>query len=304
VIAGGALTLSVTGTLDDGSFETNGAFGVTNMNFWSAGNGIDLPVAPASGTLLATTITNTAPDFQLVVNTWGAPDLGPNPVAFSNNAAIGHLILDGRTNSAFQFSGTSVASAMYVDLLDIRGFPAINVDQFGNFLSLIADPNMKVYFGGALANGREVAEKLGQVNGGRFIWVSNYNNGFFSSTNMVYGNGTTNRVNYALVTSCDIDSNGNGTPNCQDPSPVPFVSSAAVGLKVDYTTVPTPAALVSWTAFPSSTNSLYTAPVADSTHWELVTNFVYPGMFPGRVMITDLIKTNSPRFYRVRVGAP
>lgn len=304
VIAGGALTLSVTGTLDDGSFETNGAFGVTNKNFWSAGNGIDLPVAPASGTLLATTITNTAPDFQLVVNTWGAPDLGPDPAAFAKNAAIGHLILDGRTNSAFQFSGTGVANAMYVDLLDIRGFPAINVDQFGNFLSLIADPNMKVYFGGALANGREVAEKLAQVNGGRFIWVSNYNNGFFSSTNMVYGNGTTNRVNYALVTSCDIDSNGNGIPNCQDPSPVPFVSSAAVGLKVDYTTVPTPAALVSWTAFPSSTNSLYTAPVADSTHWELVTNFVYPGMFPGRVMITDLIKTNSPRFYRVRVGAP
>jgi hypothetical protein len=304
LIAGGALTLNVTGTLDDGSFETNGAFGVTNKNFWSAGNGIDLPTAPASGTLLATTITNTAPDFQLVVNTWGAPDLGPNPAAFSNNTAIGHLILDGRTNSAFQFSATGAASAMYVDLLDIRGFPAINVDQFGNFLSLICDPNMKVYFGGALANGQEVAEKLAQVNGGRFIWVSNYNTGFFSSTNMVYADGTTNRLNYALVTSCDIDSNGNGIPNCLDPSPVPIVSSAAVGLKVDYTTGPTPAALVSWMGFPSSTNSLYTAPVADSTQWELVTNFVYPGMFPGRVMVTDLIKTNGPRFYRVRVGVP
>jgi hypothetical protein len=304
LVAGGALTLSVTGTLDDGSFGPFGAFGVTNMNFWSSGNGIDLPVAPASATLLATTITNTAPDFQLVVNTWGAPDLGPNPAAFAKNAAIGHLILDGRTNSAFQFSGTGPANAMYVDLLDIRGFPAANVDQFGNFVSLIVDPNMKVYFGGALANGREVAEKLAQVNGGRFIWVSNYNTGFFSSTNMVYANGTTNRVNYALATSCDIDSNGNGVPNCQDPSPIPIVSSGAVGLKVDYTTVPTPAALVSWTAFPSSTNSLYMAPVADSTQWELVTNFVYPGMFPGRVTVTDLIKTNTPRFYRVRVGAP
>ena len=304
LLAGGALTLSVSGTLDDGSFETNGAFGVTNKNFWAAGNGINLPIPPVSGTLLATTITNTAPDFQLVVNSWGAPDLGPNPAAFSNNTAIGHLILDGRTNSAFQFSGTGAANAIYVDLLDIRGFAAGNVDQLGNFLSLICDPNMKVYFGGALANGQEVAEKLAAVNGGRFIWVSNYNTGFFSSTNLVYGTGVTNRLNYALVTSCDIDSNGDGIPNCLDPSPVPIISSGAVGLKVDITTVPSPAALISWTAFPSSTNSLYTAPVADSTQWELVTNFVYPGMFPGRVMVTDLIKTNAPRFYRVRVGAP
>ena len=149
-----------------------------------------------------------------------------------------------------------------------------------------------------------IAEKLALVNGGRFIWVSNYNTGFFSSTNLVYADGTTNRLNTALVTSCDIDSNGNGIPNCLDPSPVPVASPAGLGLKVEFTTTPTPAALVSWMSFPSSTNSLYTASVADSAHWQLVTNFVYPGLFPGRVMVTDLIKTNGPRFYRVRVGTP
>src|SRR5262249_15121311 len=151
---------------------------------------------------------------------------------------------------------------------------------------------------------KSIAEKLALVNDGRFIWVSNYNTGFFSSTNLVYADGSTNRLNTALVTSCDIDSNGNGIPNCQDPSPVPIISPAGVALTVEYTTAPIPAALVSWTAFPSSTNSLYTAPVADSADWQLVTNFVYPGLFPGRVMVTDLIKTNSPRFYRVRVGTP
>ena len=70
------------------------------------------------------------------------------------------------------------------------------------------------------------------------------------------------------------------------------------------TNLPAPAAVVSWTAFPSTTNFLYAAPLTGGSSWQLVTNFVYTGRFPSRVAVTDLIKTNVPRFYRVGVSSP
>jgi hypothetical protein len=163
---------------------------------------------------------------------------------------------------------------------------------------------MKVYFGQALANGRSIAEKLPLVNKGCFFWVSNYNTGFFSSTNVIYPDGSTNRLNTALVTSCDIDSNGNGIPNCMDPTPIPVLSASGLALSVTYTNQPASAAVVSWTVFPYTENSLYSASSPNSTNWQLVTNFVYQGSLPNRVTVSDLVKTNAPRFYRVRAGSP
>ncbi len=304
IVAGGALTFDLGSLLDDGSYTTNTADYITNKNFWIVGNGINLPSQVAHASLLGTTITNVAGDYELVVNNWSAADKGNAPAGFTDNAAIGHLILTGRTNCTFEFRGTGSANAMYVDYLDLRGFVATNADQFGNFLSLTCAPNMKVYFGQATADGVSVAEKLPLVNDGRFLWVSNYNTGFFSSTNVVYPDGTTNRLNAALVASCEIDSNGNGIPNCQDPAPVPILTPMGLGLSVTTTNRPSPATLVSWTAFPLTTNALLWAPVANGTNWQVLTNFLYTGSMPNRVTVTDLIKTNAPRFYRVRVGTP
>ncbi len=307
MLAGGALTFDLTGTLDDGSLAASGADNITNKNFWSDGNGINLLTHPAQASLLGTTITNNTPDFQLVVNRWAGADLGATPAGFNNNAAIGHLILSGTTNCTQEFSPVTGNNALYVDELDLRGFIASNVDDSKNYMSLQVDPGMKIYYGQALANGVSIAERLNGKNGGAFIWVSNYNTGFFSSTNMVYPDGSTNRLNTALVTSCDIDSNGNGVPNCLDPAPVPVplsLSPGNIALAVHLTSQPAPAAVVSWNAFPTTTNFLYAVPLGGGTNWQLVTNFTFNGPAPARVSVTDLIKTNAPRFYKVRISSP
>ena len=306
----GPLTLAITNSLDDGSLLANSADAITNKNFWSA-RGFNLLAAPLAGSLLGTTVINTDPTYADVPNTWAAADLGATPAGFSGNSAVGHLILSGLDpDSHFTFSGTSGNNALYVDELDLRGSIATNIDAFKNYIGVQINPGMKIYYGQALANGVSIAERLNGKNGGGFIWVSNYNTGFFSSTNMVYPDGSTNRLNTALVTSCTIDSNGNGIPNCMDPAPVTLLSASSLALSVTVTNQSlrtdqsTRAAIVSWTAFPSSTNYLYFAPVPGGNNWQLVTNFVFTGRFPTRVTVTDLVKTNAPRFYRVRVTAP
>lgn len=302
-IAGGALTLSVTNLLDDGSLGSYGADGVTNKNGWIVGNGVNLTQRPAQASLLGTTITNRAKDYQRAVNYWAGQDRGADPAGYVNNAAIGRLVLDGGFHAQYHFTGPGAGSALYVDTIELLHGAATNVDLAGNFMSLTCDPNMKVYFGQALANGASIAQKLAAVNGGRFIWVSNYHSGFFCTTNVVYADGSTNRLNTALVTSCDIDSNGDGIPNCNDPSPVPILTPAGLALSVDYVQGSTPAAQVSWKAFPKTFNTLLSAPSSDAKDWQVVTNFTYTGAFPDRVQVMDLIKTNVPRFYRVRVNA-
>ncbi|HEV2208064.1 MAG TPA: hypothetical protein VG167_04770 [Verrucomicrobiae bacterium] len=300
LLAGGALTLAVTNSLDDGSLGPNSADGITNKNSWLAGNGINLLVLPSQASLLGTTVTNLAADYALVDSIWAGADLGNTAAGFANNAALGRLILDGLTNNTYEFTPATGHNALYVDRLELLDFVAINQDGAGNWASLMCDPGMTVYYGQALANGMDISEKLNQVNNHQFQWVSNFNTGFFSSTNVVYTDGSTNRLNTALVTSCDIDSNGNGIPNCQDPNPIPVLSARSFALTVGVTNRPSPAALVSWSAFPGTTNYLLSATSAHATNWTVVTNFYYPGPLPGRVTVADLVRTNNPKFYRVR----
>jgi hypothetical protein len=77
-----------------------------------------------------------------------------------------------------------------------------------------------------------------------------------------------------------------------------------LGLAVTLTNSPERSAMISWTGFPATTNWLYSASASSSTNWQLVTNFVFTGPFPGRVTVTDKVKADAPRFYRVRVGSP
>jgi hypothetical protein len=236
VQAGRAINLNVTNILSDGipnlatlPLSDQLLATVTNGNGWQTGFGITLASRPLAGDLLGTTITNFGFPNTIVPIIWGAKDRGrfdPTDSAksgFLNNAVIGHLILDGQDNSVFRFSPAPNLNnnALYVDCIEFRGWAASHADVQGNLLAVSVDPNMKVYFAQALANGRSIAEKLDGQSGGRFIWLSNYNYGYFSSTNLVYPDGSTNRVNAALAQSGDIDSDGDGTVNSLDPSPVP-----------------------------------------------------------------------------------
>ncbi len=138
-----------------------------------------------------------------------------------------------------------------------------------DFIGLKLDTNFTIYYAQAIVNGRSIAEKLNgalgvtDTNGGRFCWVSNYNAGFWSSTNVVYTDGTTNRLNTALVTSCSIDSNGNGVRNCMDTNPIPVVSPATLRFTATLTNRPSPAVVLSWNTVPLTTNYLYSAASLD-----------------------------------------
>jgi len=214
------------------------------------------------------------------------------------------LILDGGYDSLFTFNGTSAANAIYVDYLELRNY-ATNRDGMGNFIGLNPNSNMKIYFGQAVANGASIAEKLNGkygVNGaagGSFCWVVNQA-GFYSSTNLVYPDGTTNTFNAALVGSCNLDSDGDGIVNCSDSTPI--LRPGDLALSVAVVGVSVPQAAVSWQSSPYAANYLYYKDSFGATNWQMLTNFV-SGPLGGRVSVQDPIKPTGPRYYRVRVDA-
>ena len=291
--AGHRLTVWATNSLTDG--------GPDNGSIWTAGVlGFSLPFEPPIASLLGTTITDTAPAWASVNNQWAGQDRGPSLAGYSNNAALGRLILDGGLNSSFAFAAPTGANALYVDYLEFRDNMA-NFDGSGNLANLYFGPGMKLYYAQLIINGVSFAEKLNHKNGGGLNWVAAYA-GAFSSTNMVYPDGTTNRLNLALVQSCDLDSNGNGIANCQDPAPI-FVPSemnlTAVFTNTSSTTVSSNAVVLSWNSIPFATNSVFFEPSVTATNWQLLTNFV-SGPAGGRQRVVDPVGA-SGKFYRVRV---
>lgn len=322
--AGAALTLSVITNLDDGSLSA-GADSVTNKNGWYAGYGINLPVWPTNSSLLATTITNNGPAGALVPNLWAGQDRGPVPAGYNNNAAVGRLILDGQdARTRFNFLRTDLTNALYVDLLELKD-ATITADGFGNFVGVNIDTNFTVYYGDAIVAGHSIAEKLNGkygyagTNGGRFVWVSNYNTGFFSSTNVTYTDGSVHRLNRALVYSCNIDSNGQPYPptggvnaTCDGtilkPDPIPVLTPASLvltAIAVTETNPPGRSIVLSWNTIPLSSNYLYSSPsLLSGTNWQLVTSFLSADVLGGQATVRDVIKTNGPHYYRVRALSP
>ena len=300
LLAGRALNLTVTNWLDDGTLLGDG-FTVTSKNFWSVNAGINLLVKPAQGSLLGTTVHSTSPPDGEVLNLWAADDLGQTPAGFVNNTALGHLILDAGRDSNFRFAGTGPNKALYVDRLELRNF-ATNIDAGGNFPAIALDPNFKLYYGEAVMNGFSVAERMNGRNGGQLQWVSGQA-GFFSATNVAYPDGTIHRLNSALVASCSLDSNNNGSANCIDPAPVWVASQYR--LSAALTNGPVPAIVLTWRTVGSATNSIYTTTNLAEPSWQLLTNFVSePAIGPPLTKRFGAALGAGPRFYRVQVDVP
>jgi hypothetical protein len=316
LLAGGSIALTVTNKLDDGSLS-NSVDVITGKNLWLDYGGINLLRAPAKASLLATTVGSFAEANSEVVNYWAGQDRGGSPNGFVNNAALGRLVLDGEDDgSLFTFLPTGQSNALYVDRLDLVDAATNSVinplSGELDFTGVNLDPNFTIYYAQALAGGRSIAEKLNgaygvaDTSGGRFRWVSNYNVGFWSSTKVVYSDGTTNRLNTALVQSQTIDSNGNGIPNGSDANPIPVLSPAGLALKLTFTNVPPGAVELSWNSVPNSTNYVFFKPSATATNWRLLTtNSFLPknpfvvGPAGGRQRVMDPVNVGG--LYRVRV---
>jgi hypothetical protein len=270
--------------------------------------GLNLPIKPLVGDLLGTTISCTAPPpNKQVGNTWAGQDYGVSTAGYTNNAAIGKLILDALgISSSFKFNGTGISNAIYVDDLELRDY-ATNFD--GTHVGALAfNPNLVIYYANAtIAGGVSVAEKLNHLNGNHLRWVPMYI-GYFSSTYIVYPDGTTNGpFNAGLAQSTTIDSNGNGIPNGSDP--IPFFVSSQIHLTLTATNNPPLTARLMWDSIPGSTNTVYYRTNLILGNWLPLTTNISPSLVPpaGGWPITNTITiavTNNPsvpHFYRVRV---
>jgi hypothetical protein len=303
--AGRSLTLQATNLLTD--------TGAANGNSWSVGGlslvGLNLPIKPLVGDLLGTTIFMRAPaPNKQVVNTWAGLDYGVSTAGYTNNEAIGVLILDALgASSSFKFNGTGVSNAIYVDDLELRDYATNFNGSLVNALSI--SPNLVIYYAQAMVNGVSVAEKLNGLNNNHLRWVPMYT-GYFSSTNLIYTNAdgtiTTNGpFNAALAQSTTIDSNGNGIVNANDPTP--FFVSSEVNFKLTLNNPPL-TALLTWDSIPSATNTVYYRTNLVLGNWLPLTTNISPSLVPpaGGWPITNTItiavtNTSVPHFYRVRV---
>lgn len=326
--AGRSLTLQVTNLLTDNC--------LTNGNIWtvgaaSVGTGISLPIKPSAGDLLGTTITNIAPVNTRVINTWAGTNFGLSTSGYTNNAAVGRLILDVKPSTispAFVFNGTGTNNALYVDYLELRDYATngtfINgIGSYYDFSSwLTINTNLVIYFAQAVENGVSVAENIDYAsrvqgaNGGRLRWIPAYV-GHFSSTNLVYA-GVTNTVNAALAASKNIDSDGDGIYNYYDTTP--FFVSSQMNFNLTVTNL---SVRVQWTTVPNATNSIYYRTNLTTGGWLPFTNFgsyyygnnlsvpnatqsntfVSPQVYPSpaaNVWVFDAV-TNNPHYYRVLV---
>jgi len=298
--AGRSLTLQATNLLTD--------TGVTNGSIWSVGAasigaGLNLPIKPALGDLLGTTITNIAPTNKNVINIWAGVDRGSSNSGYTNNAAVGRLILDAlgaSPGTQFYFSGTGASNAIYVDYLELQD-RATNRDGSGNVSALVFNTNLVIYYAQAVINGSSVAEKLNHKNSNHLRWVPTYA-GYFSSTNIVNPDGTTNTVNTALAQSTTIDSDGDGIVNANDPTP--FFVSGNVNFTATLTNVPPLKVRLQWQTMPDATNYVFYKTNLLAANWLVLTNFITPPAPPYAPITTNVLDSVNPavqKFYRVRV---
>ncbi len=310
--AGSSLTLIVTNRLTDGG-PGNGSVWTVGAN--SVGNGISLPVLPASGDLRGTSITLFAPDDVNVVNTWAAADHGAVTKAYTNNEAVGQLILNALSNTVhgtqFYFTGVGASNAIYVDQLQLLGFSdyhsrVVNTNTGTvSIPSLVFNTNLVIYYADAVSDdGVDVSFQLNGFNSNHLRWVPAYA-GYFSSTNLVYG-GVTNTFNVALAENTHIDSDGDGIANAYDPTP--FFLSGELNLNVYPTNHPANTIAISWNSIPLATNSVFYS--TNLLSWWLLTNiyvptnpFVSPEPYPGpatNITVFDPV-TVPGRFYKVTI---
>lgn len=324
--AGRALNLQTVQTLSDGATNLV-ANGQTNGNIWVVGangiggtdSGFNALVNPLSGDLLGTTVTNIAPVAKTIYNVWSGVNRGINTSGYSNNLAVGHLVLDslyntatpGRSAGIFNFAGSAgagVTNTLYVDCLELSDY-ATNVDSGYNPKTLQFATNFIIYYAQAFINGQSVAEKInhkgidvnGVNNSDHLRWVPGYA-GYFSYTNLVYPDGTTNAVNQALAQSTDISSGGNLSSNNKGIPTQIFIPSQ---INLNVTITNNLARRLTWTIPATATNYFVQYKTNLLTPgWTLLPNSTVtnaPGRIPLATTNVFFLDTNSGpmRFYQV-----
>lgn len=280
----GALILSVSDLLVDS--------GPSAPVSWFAGAGVQLSTLPTASDLLGTRIVSRVPANGLAEHLWPAVDFGASARGFTNNLALGKLALDALNDlSLLRFAGAGTQCALYVDYLEFLNYAT------NDLAALQIANNLTIYF----ANANVAPGKIDGRHGGRLRWVKDFA-GPMSSTNITYPSGRTYTFNSALVQDKDLDSDGDGIVNGDDPTPI--YTEDHVDLRVALTNAPSKRAVISWFALGGSTTHVEYKTSFDSANWQTL-SVVNSGPSAERLTVTDPIpNTMQQRFYRVRVYPP
>jgi hypothetical protein len=219
IAAGGFVNIHATGDLSDGGVDFPGLI--------AAPYGINLPVKPATGNLLGTTVSLVAPQFSFSESFWAAEDLGPTQSGYQNNAALGVLSLDIDVGGVLSFSPVGSANAIYVERLELSDLVLADLEN-----ALILSEGMTLYYASTSDNVNP-ADLDGFVTsgGGTLRWVKDGSGtGSAELVTIRSGDGRTLRVPKALRFSQVLDSDGDGVVNASDSSPFDLVVVSQVEL--------------------------------------------------------------------------
>lgn len=282
-LTAGTLILSPTNSLTD-----TGASGTNRIN---CALGFYLTVKPVTGDLLGTTIYSTAPFNRDVPHVWAGANLGPVPAGYTNNAALGRLLLDTSNTvvslNRLSFSGTGTNSALYVDYLELSGTLTNNLAAH-----LFIETNMTIYF----ANANVPVESLDGQLGGRLRWVKDYA-GLNTGVDVRLPDGRTVKVNVAKLNSQVLDSDGDGIVNASDLSPFDGV---ILNSQVTFTNVPPLTAFVTWEAAAQTVYQIEVNTNLLTTTWQFLANFTNASATNRVVTFSDPVPAaGTERYFRV-----
>lgn len=271
--------------------------GVPEGNYIKS-EGFHILALPATGDFLGTTFESVAPPFIEIPHTSAGEDRGPTRAGFLNNAAIGHLILDGKIESLFRFRGTGQKNALYIDFLELRGSTALDVLN-----SIYIDPNLVVYFAASnvsadLLNG--LFPDAGAPEG-RLRWVSNFAGPSSAATVTVQSSNSTVLMNRSLRESSEIDSDGDGIANGSDAFPLDADPSTRVSVSSVGFSRETGLMSFSWTAQANQTYVIEFTTDLGSGNWQLLSRYTNSGTVAVAASGQDKVPAGTPqRFYRIR----
>ena len=282
-LTAGTLILSPTNSLTD--------TGISGTNRINCALGFYLTVKPVTGDLLGTTIYSTAPFNRDVPHVWAGTNLGPVPAGYTNNAALGRLLLDTSNTvvslNRLSFSGTGTNNALYVDYLELSGTLTNNLAAH-----LFIETNMTIYF----ANANVPVESLDGQLGGRLRWVKDYA-GLNTGVDVRLPDGRTIKVNVAKLNSQVLDSDADGIVNASDLSPFDGI---IMNSRVTFTNVPPLTAFITWEAAAQTVYQIEVNTNLLTTPWQFLANFTNSSATNRVVTFSDPVPAASTeRYFRV-----
>lgn len=284
--AGGAFTLNVPGSIRDG--------GMDFPSYIMASYGINLVTKPATGDLLGTTLDLSAPEFTEALSFWAAEDMGATRTGYTDNAALGALVLNVSFGGAVSFAPVDAKNAIYVETLILGDEILVDLEN-----SLILFEGMTLYYAGTSENVDPASlDGFVTAGGGTLRWVRDGNSGVPEAdwVEVPGGDGRVLRVPRSLRFSTSIDSDGDGIPNALDPSPFDLVVISQVGL-VDGSTIE-----VQWNAAPGQTYEVQSTRALVSAQWEPVKTIQNTSHATQRLSVRDPVDPDEPlKAYRVVV---